>query len=93
MKRDEIIRMAREAAASPYTNRHFPDRPFFTFSPEQLERFDELVAAAERDACAQACDAMANGWEQNPGSNPLAGYIAASNCAEAIRARGQKEPT
>ena len=44
-----------------------------------LERFAELVTAAERKACAQLCD-KAVYWD---------GHVAA-NCAAAIRARGGK---
>jgi hypothetical protein len=44
MTRDDIIRMAREAGATPYTNRHYPDRTTHTFGPEQLARFAALVA-------------------------------------------------
>jgi hypothetical protein len=47
MNREDMIRMAREAGATPYTNRHYPDRPTHTFNPEQLERFANLVADAE----------------------------------------------
>lgn len=43
MTSDDIIRMAREAGATPYTNRHYPDRPVHTFNPEQLAAFAELV--------------------------------------------------
>ena len=50
MTRDDVIRMARDAGSSPYTNRHIPERPFHTFSPEALERFAALVAAHEREA-------------------------------------------
>jgi hypothetical protein len=46
----DIIKLAREAGATPYTNRHYPDRPTHTFNVEQLERFAELVAAQEREA-------------------------------------------
>jgi hypothetical protein len=49
MTREDIIRMAREAGAAPYTNRHYPDRTTHTFSPDQLERFAALVAVAERE--------------------------------------------
>lgn len=49
MNRDDLIKMARISGASPYTNRYFPDRPFHTFSPEQLESFVELVTAYDRD--------------------------------------------
>jgi len=52
MTQEDIIRMAREAGAAPYTSRHYPDRTTHTFSPNQLERFAALVAAAEREACA-----------------------------------------
>lgn len=58
MTREDIIAMAREAGAMPYTNRHYPDRPAHAFGIEQLERFAALVAAAakseEREACAKA---------------------------------------
>ena len=73
MTRADIIRMARDAQATPYTNRHFPDRPFHTFSPEQLERFAALVAAAEREACAVEVEQMVHGNVRT--------------CAAAIRAR------
>ena len=48
MTQQDIIKLAREAGASPYTNRHYPDRPFHTFSPEQLEAFARLVAEKEQ---------------------------------------------
>lgn len=56
-----------------------------------------LTNDASREACikqakleaferaAVACDCMADGWENNPGNNPMAGYVASSNCAAAIR--------
>lgn len=44
-KHAELISMARKAGATPYTNRHYPDVPYNTFSIEQLERFAELVKA------------------------------------------------
>lgn len=49
-----------------------------------VERFAELVAAAEREACANVCDAQ----QLEPECPERASY-----CAEAIRARGQKEST
>ena len=47
-RRDDIIRMAREAAAGG------PEIAVFTM-PE-LERFAALVSAAEREACAKVCE-------------------------------------
>lgn len=67
MTRDEVIAMAREAGIPASTGLHAQD----------LERFAALVAAAEREACAQVCDEV---------------YLAArehqaQDCAAAIRSR------
>jgi hypothetical protein len=51
MNRDDIVRMAREVAGVTY-----PDGTTgvkIGMSEEHLERFAKLVAAAEREACAQ----------------------------------------
>jgi hypothetical protein len=40
--------MAREVKATAYTNRHYPDRTTYTFGPEQLKAFADLVRADER---------------------------------------------
>jgi|LauGreDrversion4_2_1035121.scaffolds.fasta_scaffold153237_3 hypothetical protein len=53
---EPVIEMAREAGATPYTNRHYPDRPTYTFNVDQLERFAELVRAQENEACALIAD-------------------------------------
>ena len=80
MSRDELIAMAREA-----------ELPEAWISQSgvlkwaDLERFAALVAAREREACAQVCDAKAHEvrlWCNE--SNVIA-------CAAAIRARGTKE--
>ena len=41
-----IIELAREAGASAYANRHYPDQPYMTFSPEKLEAFATAIKAA-----------------------------------------------
>ena len=76
----DIIRMAREAGlltegeawVSPYQ--------------EAMERFANLVAEHEREACAKVCISLANRWSQMGawGSN-----TEFHQCAEAIRAKGQ----
>lgn len=48
MNQDEIIRMAKESSGDDW-------EIFRDFMPE-IKRFAALVAAAERDACAQACE-------------------------------------
>ena len=71
MNRDDIIRMAREAGIRPIDE--FAGA-WITYD-EPIERFANLVAAAEREACAKVCE--------EPGWN------AANWCATQIRARGQ----
>ena len=76
LNRDEIIKLAREAGFN------WPEVATTTIE-ERLERFAALVAAAEREACAQVCDVEAErlGWPTE--------RFAADNCAAAIRARSQ----
>lgn len=74
MNHDDIIRMAREARlAEPY----HPINPW-SASQEALERFAALVAAHEREACAELCDQVA---DRDRDSH-------AYDAAAAIRARG-----
>ena len=85
MTRDEIIEMAREARD--------PDKVdawqyVWTLTQEELERFAALVAAAEREACAKACDELPM---YGPDDETADWYgFAQADCAAAIRARGEK---
>jgi hypothetical protein len=73
MTRDDIIRMAREAGFSqPWT------AP--TSTQERLERFAALVAAYEREACAQICEEEAKKF-----------YVTDDVCAYLIRARNNHD--
>ena len=74
MDRESIIRMAREACDKDKVDPWHGG--FWTITQEELERFAALVAAAEREACAEMVEDMD---VQHPK------YIAA-----AIRARGGK---
>ena len=78
MNRDDIIRMAREAGI-PLDPKH----PGWLLP--HLERFAALVAAAEREECAKACEEKREewGWDND-------GELAARDCANAIRARGEE---
>jgi hypothetical protein len=67
MTRDDIIRMARQAYGTA------------TWLPDELERFAALVAAAEREACAQ----VSEDWDSDM-ADPR-------DIAAAIRARGEKK--
>ena len=73
MTREDIIRMAREAGLHIATDVNW--MPIIGL--EYAEKFAELARAAEREACAKLV-------EQTPLSNWFQ-----SDCAAAIRARGQ----
>ena len=73
MNREDIIRMAREACDTDKVDAWH--NGFWTVTQEELERFAALVAAAEREACAEICDDEAN----------IEGV--AQRCAAVIRAR------
>lgn len=78
MNREDIIRMAREVSNTPVDHHATPD----LFGVSQIERFAALVAATEREACAQVVDANAKQC------GTAVRLILESNAA-AIRARGQ----
>jgi len=67
MTRDEIIKLARECADNC-------DGYGFAFYTRSLERLAALVAAAEREECADVCE----------------GHYDTAQAARAIRARGEK---
>ena len=80
MNRDDIIRMAREAATEDGSIGREDGKNIVLYAAKTnqfLERFAALVAAAEREACAQVCD----------------GYASieriAQRCAAEIRKRGE----
>ena len=87
MTLDDIIRMAREAGMERVIDVHKDGtRTIELPHPDLLKRFAELVAAAEREACAKVCEAEADKWEGNDG--PIC--YEARLCAVNIRARGEK---
>ena len=78
MNREDIIRMAREAGLN--LRGHY-DEPGST--PQELERFAALVAAAEREACAKLAEATICDTHL-----PTGVRIYGTRVASAIRARG-----
>ena len=81
MNRDDITRMAREAGIS----KPWDQEPI---KWETLERFAELVAATEREACAALCFQMWDKWMNSADKSEFT-RPDAEDCAAAIRARGQ----
>jgi hypothetical protein len=80
MNREDIVNLAVKIGlvypdSIPYRGRYL----------ESLERFAGVVAAKEREACAQICDSYAEN-----SSSPM---NFAENCAQSIRQRGKKWPT
>lgn len=82
MNRDDVIRMAREAASQhPVFKSGVPDPAGEELAV--LERFAALVAAAEREECAKLIEPMGD-W---CGGHGLPRAPTPRECAAAIRAR------
>jgi len=77
MNKEDIIRMAREVGGADISINGWTSW-VGTQSTEFLERFAALVAAAEREKCANLCKEMY-----------LSGDMDTGLAEEAIRARGQ----
>lgn len=82
MNKDEIMRMAREAKGDL-------DDGVWLFMPDELERFAAIVAAVEREKCAEICDQEAKRAEE--WSTGLE-VMSADRCAVAIRKRSTDAP-
>lgn len=81
MTREEIILMAREAGGTAVDHA-------IVLTYGEAQRFAALVAAAEREACAQLCaDYTAWGREWGQDNNHMVAAEATNECAAAIRAR------
>ena len=80
MTSEDIIRMAREAGDYLVDKRGRED---FIFDFYGIERFANLVAAAEREACAKVCEEYQDAVDRHRWPN---GY----ECAAAIRARREQ---
>ena len=90
MNREDIIRMAREAGFRDTTT------PVVALgvSWEQVQRFAALVAAAEREACAEACEEVESRaeelWDKFAYPEDQGMASGARQCTTAIRARSEQ---
>lgn len=93
MNRDDIIRMAREAGAKVIPDLDANEEPDDT-CVALLTEFAALVAAAEREACANVCEEQRSIEWVTASMPALIRYepanLMAEKCAAAIRARGQE---
>ncbi len=81
MNREAIICIAQQAEVP--IRGHYDEQGL---TPQELERFAALIAAAEREACAKVCE------EIPLDANPIAltHLPTIERCAAAIRARSEK---
>ena len=88
MTRDELIRIAREVGIEFCTHTGIGGRTNIysngSKSIQVFEHFAEMVAAAEREACAKLCMDEAKDWVY-----PSRGNAAATMCAQRILDRSQ----
>lgn len=80
MTRDDVIRLAREAGISDTAF------DFQMVSPDDLERFASLVAAAEREGCAITAWSIGMDLYNKQFDSREVG----AHCAAAIRSRGNQ---
>ena len=88
MTKEEIIEMAKQAGFERLgVYAQFGD-DWVGFTKD-LETFAKLIAEKEREACAEICDGFYLSWIDIQGRYEFMGE-GASECAGAIRARGQE---
>jgi hypothetical protein len=89
MNKDEIIRMAREAGflIDTHSKQYQPNCILSTHGliDENLQRFANLVAKHEREACETAVEDIARQYQK---AHEVSAENVADACAYAIRARG-----
>ena len=99
MTRDDIIRMAREAGFRAGHIELYGSDPMPFVAPcsatdcmPELVRFAAIVAAAEREACAQVCEEIEDDYRERESLRyaelKTDAQTGASACAHRIRARG-----
>jgi len=104
MTPEQLIEMARECGDFVYDPDTNSNLPLFVFSMEEIAKFAQLVAAHEREENAKIADEIAtDNWNLYKGHLPYKGdevgradahtqgvSMGANECADTIRARGQK---
>ena len=89
MTEQEIIEIANQASKEWLKEFPTPEETAHQVPKRFLEIFAKLVAEKEREACAEICDGFYLSWIDIQGRYEFMGE-GASECAGAIRARGQE---
>ena len=97
MNTERIRELAEQAKAE--SNQWLGSKPAITVTHDELEKFAELIAAEEREACAKVCEEKKSRYEERASRSkklrdikPEVVAIAGMTCdfnAAAIRARGK----
>jgi len=91
MTKDEIIKLAHKAGflIDTHAQKYQPNCILSTYGliDENLQRFANLVANHEREACETAVEDMARKYQK---AHEVSAENVADACAYAIRARGEK---
>ena len=92
MTKDDVTRLAHEAAGfDGTTSLERPVVLYAAMSKDFLDKFADLVASAEREACAEICDWISEHYETRTDLNKTqkqVGQLAAEVCGVRIRERG-----
>jgi hypothetical protein len=80
MTKQDIIRMVKEAGDADRIDPFTEDGDWVILTPDEIVRFANLVASAEREACAKVCENYGREAEMQAIGNDY---------AQEIRARGQ----
>ena len=91
MTKDDVTRLAHEAAGfDGTTSLERPVVLYAAMSKDFLDKFADLVAEMEREACAKVCDDVMQFYKTNTTLNTdqnLIGYMAAELCGVRIRGK------
>jgi hypothetical protein len=83
MTQDEIIEMAEKAKLDKQLADDYCRVEYWTATEDELIAFAKLVAAKEREACAELCIELA------PSTKTMTAYKVLHEASKAILARGQ----
>ena len=86
MTQDEIIEMAIQSQLA-FDSEEYPEiwQTYMNVGKQEIEAFANLVAAKEREACAKVCEEL-----EAKDESFYCEFSRASDCATAIRARGEQ---